>query len=398
GGTANNYSFVTNKGSLTVNKAMLTVTAEDKVKGFSQENPELTMTFTGFVKGDDESVLDAKPTASTTADKTTPAGNVAITLTGGSDNNYAFNLVNGVMTILSNSVITAVTVPSAATYAIGDQLSFEVNFSLPVSITGTPVLPLSIGTENKVASLTSVVSNSSKATFSYTVEEGDLDPDGIALGTEIDLNGGAIKDEFGTNALLNLNQVTLTTAILVDGIAPTATLSTAVGTLTNAKFEINITFDETVSGFTASDIQVTNGTASNLVEIISGQAWTVVITPGSDGTVTVGLPAEVVTDTPGNPNIASNPLTTVFDATAPKAVSLERKDSNPLLGQSASFRAIFTEEVTGVDLTDFEVILTGTVSGLLNTVTQVDAKTYDISLKGIAGEGTIGLNLKNDQS
>ncbi|WP_157716176.1 Ig-like domain-containing protein, partial [Roseivirga echinicomitans] len=303
-----------------------------------------------------------------------------------------------IITRLDASIVTAVAVPLNKVYNIGDRLDLTVTFNLAISTTGTPSIPITIGASMKTANLKAAVSNSNTAIFSYTITEGDLDNDGIALGTSIDLNGGTIQDSFGTDALLNLNQVASTAAVLVDGVSPTATLTTAVGPLTNIKFEVNISFEEIVTGFAISDIQVTNGTASNLVETISGKAWTVEITPGADGTVTVGLPANNVTDAPGNANKASSVLTTAFDATAPTGVSITRKDSNPVLGALVSFRATFSEDVTGVDLTDFEVILTGTATGTLNTVTQVDAKTYDISLNGISGEGTIGLNLKNDQS
>ena len=398
GGAADNYSFNLTSGTLTVNKATLTVTADDKLKGFSQVNPELTMTYTGFVNGDDVSDIDIEPGISTTADETTPAGTVSITLTGGSDNNYAFSLVNGLMTIVNNSVVTSVAVPANATYAIGDEMRFIVNFSLPVSITGTPTVPLTVGSTTKSATLKTAVSNATKATFSYTIAEGDLDIDGITLGSSISLNGGTIKDSFGTDALLNLNQVASTAAVLVDGVAPIATLTTAVDPLTNTAFGVNISFDEVVTGFALSDIQVTNGMASNLVEVNAGKQWTVEITPGTDGTVTVGLPANVVTDTPGNANKASNILNTVFDSTAPTALSLTRKTANPILTASAGFKAIFSEDVTGVDLTDFEVILTGAATGSLSTISQVNARTYDITVNGISGEGTIGLNLKNDQS
>ena len=41
--------------------------------------------------------------------------------------------------------------------------------------------------------------------------------------------------------------------------------------------------------------------------------------------------------------------------------------------------------------------LTGT-TGVLNTILQIDAKTYDVNVNGISGQGTVGLNLKDDDS
>ncbi|KYG71348.1 putative secreted protein (Por secretion system target) [Roseivirga ehrenbergii] len=397
-GLANNYSIIMNNGTLTIGKATLTATAEDKQRAVGQANPAFTISYTGFVNGDEKSVIDSEPIASTTADETTVAGTAAITLSGGSDNNYAFDFVNGTLTIVEASFVTSVSVPDDGTYAIGDEMSFTVNFALPVTITGAPSLPLTIGSSIVAASLKGSITDATTATFSYTVEEGDLDSDGLVLGSSIELNGGSIRDEFGTDAILALNNVPSTAGVLVDAVAPAVTLTTAVGALTNTKFEVNIRFDEVVTGFALSDIQVSNGTASNLVEVIAGKQWTVEITPGKDGTVTVGLPANKVTDTPGNANKAGNTISSTFDGTAPRVTSITRKTANPLLTAIASFRAIFSEDVTGVDLTDFEVIFTGTATGRLSTITQVNAKTYDVNIEGISGEGTIGLNIKNDQS
>ncbi|WP_421976653.1 MBG domain-containing protein [Roseivirga seohaensis] len=398
GGSADNYSLVTVNGSLIIGKATLTATAENKQRAFGQANPEFTISYTGFVNGDDKSVIDTEPTASTTADESAVAGTAAITLSGGRDNNYDFNLVDGTLIIVEASYIISVSVPDDGTYAIGDEMSFIVNFALPVTIAGSPSLPLTVGSSTVTASLKGSVNDATSAIFSYIVEEGDLDEDGIELGTSIELNGGTIVDGFGTDAILALNNVASTAGVLVDGVAPTVTLTTAVGTLTNTKFELNISFDEVVTGFALSDIQVTNGTASNLVEVVVGKQWKVEITPGKDGTVTVGLPANKVTDTPGNANKAGNTISSTFDGTAPRVTSITRKTANPLLTAIASFRAIFSEDVRGVDLTDFEVILTGTATGRLSTITQVNAKTYDVNIEGISGEGTIGLNIKNDQS
>ena len=84
-----------------VAKATLTITADSKAINISEPLPELTMSFSGFVNGDDQSSLDQLPAIATTATASSPAGVYPITLTGGSDANYDFNLVNGQLTIIS---------------------------------------------------------------------------------------------------------------------------------------------------------------------------------------------------------------------------------------------------------------------------------------------------------
>ncbi|WP_305983281.1 beta strand repeat-containing protein, partial [Roseivirga thermotolerans] len=207
GGAADNYSLTTVNGTLAIGKATLTATADDKERAVGQENPEFTISYTGFVNGDDKSEIDTEPTASTTADETTAAGTAAIVLSGGSDNNYSFNLVEGTLTIVQASFVTSVTVPDDGTYAIGDEITFTVNFALPVTITGNPSLPITVGTETKAATLNRTVNESNTATFTYTIAEGDLDADGIALGASIDLNEGTIEDGFGKDAITKLNNI-----------------------------------------------------------------------------------------------------------------------------------------------------------------------------------------------
>jgi gliding motility-associated-like protein len=320
-------------------------------------------------------------------------------LTDIAGNSYAINNnTDWSFTIIASSVVTSVAVPANATYKIGDQLDFTASFTLPITITGTPSIPVTIGANTKTASLKAAVNNSSTAIFSYTIAEGDLDTDGIALGTAINLNGGTIKDQFGTDAQLALNNIAATTSVNVDGVRPVPTLTTSAATLVNGSFTVEFTYSEAVTNFTLADITVANGTATNFTTITAGTKWSAQITPTADGTVSTSLAAGVANDNAGNASAAGTAVSKTYDGTAPTALSLTRKTANPILTASAGFRATFSEDVTGVDLTDFEVILTGTATGTLNAIAQVDAKTYDITVTGISGQGSIGLNLKDDDS
>jgi MBG domain (YGX type) len=66
GGVDNNYSFIYVSGTLTINKAPLTADADDQTKVYGKANPALTITYTGFVNGDNAGDI-TPPTASTTA-------------------------------------------------------------------------------------------------------------------------------------------------------------------------------------------------------------------------------------------------------------------------------------------------------------------------------------------
>jgi hypothetical protein len=126
-----NYAGSMN-GALVVGKAPLTAKADDKRKLQGAANPTLTITYTGFVNGETAAVLATPPTASTTAIATSPAGTYPITLTGGSDNNYAFTLQNGTLTVTTLAVAPVITSVASATFTVGQPGSFSV------TATGTP--------------------------------------------------------------------------------------------------------------------------------------------------------------------------------------------------------------------------------------------------------------------
>lgn len=99
GGADNNYNMINTDGTLTVSKAILSAVADDKEKSYSDPNPALTISYTGFVNGESEADLDMAPTVSTLADASSNAGSYPITLSGGSDANYDIILTDGSLTI-----------------------------------------------------------------------------------------------------------------------------------------------------------------------------------------------------------------------------------------------------------------------------------------------------------
>jgi filamentous hemagglutinin family protein len=97
--SSGNYEFSYGTGTLTVGKAMLTVTADDKTKTYAQANPAFTGVITGFVLGQDESVINSMPIYSSAAGQYSVVGNYSISGSGASDNNYDFTYTSGTFTI-----------------------------------------------------------------------------------------------------------------------------------------------------------------------------------------------------------------------------------------------------------------------------------------------------------
>jgi hypothetical protein len=103
--SAVNYTFHLVNGTLTVGKALLTVTGDDQTRGYGQDNPELTYTITGFINGEDTNVLSGLADIHTDATNTsTVAGSpYTITVTNGTlvatNNNYDFAFVDGALSV-----------------------------------------------------------------------------------------------------------------------------------------------------------------------------------------------------------------------------------------------------------------------------------------------------------
>jgi hypothetical protein len=85
--------------SITINKAVLTIKADNKTKKYKDVNPELTASYIGFVYDDTVQSLTTAATIITDADVNSVAGEYTITASNAVAQNYTFTYVNGTMTI-----------------------------------------------------------------------------------------------------------------------------------------------------------------------------------------------------------------------------------------------------------------------------------------------------------
>ncbi|MEQ8471479.1 MAG: MBG domain-containing protein, partial [Marinoscillum sp.] len=99
GGSATNYEFDFTEGTLTVEKAPLSVLADDKVRVYGTANPELTYSYEGFVNGEGATDLESEPEITTIATEASAVGSYSITSSGGSAINYVFEHTNGTLTV-----------------------------------------------------------------------------------------------------------------------------------------------------------------------------------------------------------------------------------------------------------------------------------------------------------
>lgn len=99
GGKAAYYTFNYVPGVLTIEKAPLKASVGNYERPYNENNPNFEIKYEGFVLSENYSVLDTKPTATTSATRTSDVGVYDITVSGGSDNNYDISYSSGLLTI-----------------------------------------------------------------------------------------------------------------------------------------------------------------------------------------------------------------------------------------------------------------------------------------------------------
>jgi len=89
----------------------------------------------------------------------------------------------------------SVTRPSNGVYTSGDVLSFSVQYSEPVTVTGSPRIQVPLTQTGVLDFLVTAGNGTNTLTFSRTLTSSDFDFDGLSSAvTSIDLNGGNIRD------------------------------------------------------------------------------------------------------------------------------------------------------------------------------------------------------------
>ncbi len=94
----------------------------------------------------------------------------------------------------------------------------------------------------------------------------------------------------------------------------------------------------------------------------------------------------------------AGPVTFTIDVTPPAVSSIVRADANPTNAATVRWTVTFSESVTGVDTADFALATTGSVSGATITSVTGSGTTYTITVASGTGDGTLGLNVVDDDT
>jgi trimeric autotransporter adhesin len=192
------------------------------------------------------------------------------------------------------------------------------------------------------------------------------------------------------------------------------TASGSVGTLT-APGKPNVPTTGATVNLSWSAAAVTGGgTVAYHVERRAdpGSTWTDVC--GSSDTVPIT--ATSCNDTPGGGAFVyrvtaryaswhtagpeSDPVTpAAADTTPPYVTAINLADANPTNASTLHWTVTFSESVTGVDTTDFAFAASvGVSGGSISSVTGSGSGPYTVTAGGVSGNGTLGLNLVDNNS
>ncbi|WP_316790812.1 MBG domain-containing protein [Pedobacter frigoris] len=247
-------------------------------------------------------------------------------------------------------IVSSVSVPANATYVTTQNLDFTANFSRSVTVTGTPRISLTVGSQTLYANYVSG-SGSTALVFRYTVQSGNLDIDGIQAGSAIQLNSGTIKGTSdNTDATLTLNSVGALTGVKV-GMVPIATATPASATICSGSatnialtsIPIGASFAWTAATTSGTVNGTSASTGTSITQTLSGNGTTnYTVTPTLNGIA--GSPITVA--------ITVNPNPTAFATPASRTITS---------GQSTNIA--LTSIPTGATFT-WTATASGTVSGV----------------------------------
>lgn len=351
------------------NTLSYSVSFDEDVTGFNENDLDVTNgTISNFSGSGSSYSFDVTPSAD---------GNVSVRVrdSGGSDGGADASDLAG-NRAYGSSQITLVSDRTAPTVSLSSNSSDPTNANS---------IHVNVSTSEGVSGLTVedfVVTNATIENFSGDGSSYSFDLLPIADGTfSATIGAEAFSDSAG-NDNVEGDSISLTS----DRTNPTASLSSTSGDPTNDEpISVTVTFSESVSGFDAEDLIVTNGSVSNFTG--DGSSYSFDLTATGDGLISVGIESDSATDAAGNGN-DSGSFSISSDRTDPTA-TITATQSNPTNSNSIEFVVTFDESVTGLDESDFSVD-NGSISELTGSGSE-----YHVWVTPTA-DGTVSLNLAED--
>ena len=137
GAASTNYTLTHTPGTLTIDKAALTITALSTNKIYGAPLPVFSAAYSGFVNGDTTNSLSAQVVLSTSASASSPAGFYSITPASAAGSNYTFAYVPGALTIGKGS-LAGLLASSANPAQPGQTVAFTHSLAAVAPAAGLP--------------------------------------------------------------------------------------------------------------------------------------------------------------------------------------------------------------------------------------------------------------------
>jgi hypothetical protein len=241
---------------------------------------------------------------------------------------------------------------------IGDTSLVTITFSEAVSGFTNADLTIANGT------LTNVSSADGGITWTATFTPTSSINDATNL---ITLNNSGVADLAG-----NAGSGTTDSAnYAIDTVRPTATIVVADTNLAAGETSVvTITFSEAVSGFTAADLTVANGTLTGLSSSDGGITWTATLTPTTsvtDATNLITLNNTGVADLAGNTGTGTTDSNNYAIDTLRPTATIVVADTALKIGETSLVTITFSEAVSGFTNADLSI-----ANGTLTNVSSAD--------------------------
>ena len=241
--TIKNDSIDTHKAfnfSYTIVPAELTASAGNYTRVYGADNPELTVSYKGFVNGETTSVLTTVPQISTTAVKQSPVGEYDVEVSAGTAKNYTIKTKNGKLVVNKAPIVIT---PNDVEVTYGDDLSNHT-FSYSVQgfmngdtvdcFTANPVIRID-GDGINAGTYAIVASGASADNYSISYEPGTLTvkkaPMTITVANAARVYGAA-NPTFSYTALDNAGKDVLSALSTKPTMSTDATVLSVVGEYT----------------------------------------------------------------------------------------------------------------------------------------------------------------------
>jgi hypothetical protein len=230
--TAVNYSFSLVNGTLQVQKAVLTITAQDAAMTYGQIPPILSYGASGFVNGDTcATSLKGAPSLTATASSRTKPGNVAITAGMGtlSSANYSFAFKNATL-IIGKALLAVKTRAAVMSYGatlpvLSYDLSGFVNGDSTSTVSGAPAYTTTANQMSPVGgyAIVGALGTLASSMYNFQISGGTLTVTKAVLtvsGTAISMTygGASPKTSYTTSGFMNGE-----TSAVISGVPSIAT-------------------------------------------------------------------------------------------------------------------------------------------------------------------------------